>query len=176
MVKVVYHISGINSANPRYLFGLVHTKAIITMSKKRIVTVVGATGVQGGSIINALLKDADTYIIRGVTRTPWSESAKALFSPGRINNPSRCQRRGIADCCRDRLTCRLRRDRLLGALQEARAARSGSSRDGARDQYSDSRVGGLSTPSSTSSTPPCPTYRASRRALSKPHTMNRKPA
>ncbi|KAI1360942.1 hypothetical protein F5Y08DRAFT_316131 [Xylaria arbuscula] len=54
------------------------------MSKK-IITVFGATGVQGGSVIDALLKDADnanTYLIRGVTRNPSSAAAKALGARG----------------------------------------------------------------------------------------------
>ncbi|KAI1740339.1 hypothetical protein F4680DRAFT_448095 [Xylaria scruposa] len=51
------------------------------MSKK-IITVFGATGVQGGSVIDALLDGAESYIIRGVTRSPWSKTAKALAARG----------------------------------------------------------------------------------------------
>ncbi|KAI0187858.1 hypothetical protein EV127DRAFT_139178 [Xylaria flabelliformis] len=49
---------------------------------KKIITVFGATGIQGGSVIDALLNDAESYIIRGVTRSPWSKSAKALAARG----------------------------------------------------------------------------------------------
>ncbi|KAI0976717.1 hypothetical protein F4678DRAFT_455995 [Xylaria arbuscula] len=54
------------------------------MSKK-LITVFGATGVQGGSVVDALLEDADianTYVIRAVTRNPSSASAKALEDRG----------------------------------------------------------------------------------------------
>jgi len=50
------------------------------MSKK-IVSVVGATGVQGRSVINALLNNSE-YSIRALTRNPSSEKAKALASRG----------------------------------------------------------------------------------------------
>jgi NmrA-like family len=50
------------------------------MSSK-IVTIVGATGAQGGSIINALLKDP-SYKIRGLTRNPQGEAGKALAARG----------------------------------------------------------------------------------------------
>ena len=48
------------------------------MSKK-IVAVVGATGVQGRSVVNALLNDGK-YSIRALTRNPDSEKGKALAS------------------------------------------------------------------------------------------------
>jgi hypothetical protein len=50
------------------------------MSRK-IVSVVGATGVQGRSVVNALVKD-NKYSVRAVTRNPNSEKAKALASRG----------------------------------------------------------------------------------------------
>lgn len=50
------------------------------MSKK-IVTVVGATGTQGRSVVNALLNDSK-YSIRALTRNPNSEKAKSLASRG----------------------------------------------------------------------------------------------
>jgi len=50
------------------------------MSNK-IVSVIGATGVQGGSVINALLEDG-TYTIRAITRNPNSDAAKTLTSKG----------------------------------------------------------------------------------------------
>ncbi|KAI0506967.1 hypothetical protein F5B22DRAFT_659857 [Xylaria bambusicola] len=52
---------------------------------KRIITVFGATGVQGGSVVDALLNDAiaaNTYVIRGVTRNPSSAAAEALRTRG----------------------------------------------------------------------------------------------
>lgn len=48
---------------------------------RRILTVVGATGVQGGSIIDTLLND-DRYHIRAVTRSVESQPAKALAARG----------------------------------------------------------------------------------------------
>lgn len=48
------------------------------MSNK-IISVVGATGTQGGSVISALLKDGK-YTIRALTRNPNSDAAKALSS------------------------------------------------------------------------------------------------
>lgn len=50
---------------------------------KRIVTVVGATGAQGGSVVNHLLKSkSQEYTIRAVTRSPDSAAAKALVARG----------------------------------------------------------------------------------------------
>ncbi|UKZ76897.1 hypothetical protein TrVFT333_004612 [Trichoderma virens FT-333] len=48
---------------------------------KKIVTVVGATGIQGGSVIDILVKD-DKYRIRAVTRNCQSQSAKDLVARG----------------------------------------------------------------------------------------------
>ena len=48
---------------------------------QKIVSVVGATGIQGGSVIDALLKEGD-YSIRGITRNPGSENAKSLAGRG----------------------------------------------------------------------------------------------
>jgi uncharacterized protein YbjT (DUF2867 family) len=50
------------------------------MSSK-IVSVIGSTGAQGGSVINALLKDP-SYKVRGITRNPQSEAAQALAARG----------------------------------------------------------------------------------------------
>ena len=49
---------------------------------KQIVTVFGATGMQGGSIVRELLKHPNDYHIRGVTRNPDSDAAKQLASQG----------------------------------------------------------------------------------------------
>jgi uncharacterized protein YbjT (DUF2867 family) len=46
-----------------------------------ILTVVGATGAQGGSVIDSALK-AGTYKVRAVTRNIDSEKAKALAARG----------------------------------------------------------------------------------------------
>ncbi|KAL4866717.1 hypothetical protein BDV12DRAFT_198935 [Aspergillus spectabilis] len=51
----------------------------------KIITVVGATGTQGGSVIRALLANLHTnprYTIRAITRNPQSTAAKALASQG----------------------------------------------------------------------------------------------
>lgn len=47
----------------------------------RLVVVVGATGTQGGSVVNSLLKDS-SFGVRGLTRNPESDSAKALKEQG----------------------------------------------------------------------------------------------
>ncbi|OCL11810.1 NAD(P)-binding protein [Glonium stellatum] len=47
----------------------------------KLVSVVGATGAQGGSVISALRKDG-TFSIRAITRNPNSDAAKALSSQG----------------------------------------------------------------------------------------------
>ncbi|KAL1917136.1 uncharacterized protein VTP21DRAFT_4792 [Calcarisporiella thermophila] len=48
---------------------------------KPVIVVVGATGSQGGSVINALLP-TDQYQLRGITRNPDSPNAKTLASRG----------------------------------------------------------------------------------------------
>jgi len=50
------------------------------MSKK-IVSVIGATGVQGGSVVDALLADGN-YTVRAITRNTQSEKSKALAARG----------------------------------------------------------------------------------------------
>jgi NmrA-like family len=47
----------------------------------KIVSVIGATGVQGGSIVNALIKDSN-YSVRAITRNPQSSAAKAFTARG----------------------------------------------------------------------------------------------
>ncbi|KZT59927.1 NAD(P)-binding protein [Calocera cornea HHB12733] len=48
---------------------------------KEIITVVGATGTQGQSVVNALLKKGE-YVVRGITRNPDAPAAKALKDKG----------------------------------------------------------------------------------------------
>ena len=50
------------------------------MSQK-IIAVLGATGVQGGSVVRALLKDK-SWKVRGITRDPSKDAAKALEKQG----------------------------------------------------------------------------------------------
>ena len=47
----------------------------------KTIAVMGATGAQGGAVVNALLKDGE-FSIRAVTRDPESEKAKALLGKG----------------------------------------------------------------------------------------------
>lgn len=47
----------------------------------KILTVIGATGAQGGSVITHALKSGD-YKIRGVTRNVESAASKALIARG----------------------------------------------------------------------------------------------
>ncbi|KAI9842054.1 MAG: hypothetical protein M1838_003279 [Thelocarpon superellum] len=55
------------------------------MSAPKVVVVFGATGVQGGSVITALLADARTatqFKLRGITRDPSKPNAQALAAKG----------------------------------------------------------------------------------------------
>jgi len=55
------------------------------MSSKRILVVFGATGNQGGSVINTVLNDpvlTDQFQLRGITRDPRKPSAAALADKG----------------------------------------------------------------------------------------------
>lgn len=53
------------------------------MSEKRIITVFGATGAQGGGVARAILKDKNNeFAVRAVTRDPHSEKAKMLKQMG----------------------------------------------------------------------------------------------
>jgi len=50
-------------------------------TESKLITVIGATGIQGGSVIAAALKSGD-WKIRGVTRNVNSDTSKALASKG----------------------------------------------------------------------------------------------
>lgn len=53
------------------------------MSSKKIITIFGATGGQGGGLAQAILNDPDSeFAVRAVTRNPDSDSAKALAAQG----------------------------------------------------------------------------------------------
>jgi len=53
------------------------------MTTKKIVAVVGATGIQGGGLARAILDDDDgEFVLRAVTRNPDSEAAVALAGRG----------------------------------------------------------------------------------------------
>jgi nucleoside-diphosphate-sugar epimerase len=53
------------------------------MSSPKLVAVYGATGSQGGSVVQSLLQNKDhTFTVRGITRNPDSEKAKALAAQG----------------------------------------------------------------------------------------------
>jgi len=55
------------------------------MSSKKLLTIFGATGNQGGSVIDAVLGNPDLkekYSLRGVTRDPSSSKSKALADKG----------------------------------------------------------------------------------------------
>lgn len=53
------------------------------MSAKKIITVFGATGAQGGGLVNAILDDpASEFSVRAVTRDVNSDKAKALAARG----------------------------------------------------------------------------------------------
>lgn len=53
------------------------------MSTPKLVTVFGATGLQGGSVVRSLLANKDgKFSVRGITRNLDSEKSKALSSLG----------------------------------------------------------------------------------------------
>ncbi|KAL6922138.1 hypothetical protein ACHAPO_002896 [Fusarium lateritium] len=53
------------------------------MTSSKLITVFGATGSQGGSVVQSLLQNkSQAFKIRGITRSPESEKAKALASQG----------------------------------------------------------------------------------------------
>lgn len=53
------------------------------MSSQKLITVYGATGNQGGSVIASLLQNKNSgFSLRGITRNVESEKAKALAEQG----------------------------------------------------------------------------------------------
>jgi len=50
-------------------------------AEKRLITVYGATGTQGGAVVRSLLTNP-SFRVRGTTRNPSSEKAKALAALG----------------------------------------------------------------------------------------------
>lgn len=53
------------------------------MAKKKIITIFGATGAQGGGLARAILNDKNSeFAVRAVTRDPQSDKAKALEAMG----------------------------------------------------------------------------------------------
>ncbi|MBK0401353.1 NmrA/HSCARG family protein [Adhaeribacter sp. BT258] len=69
------------------------------MSEKKVITIFGATGAQGGGLARAILQDkASGFTVRAVTRNPDSEKAKALAELGAeliqadIDDPKSMQR------------------------------------------------------------------------------------
>lgn len=53
------------------------------MTVSKLVTVFGSTGSQGGSVARALLRDTSgSFKVRGITRKPDSDAAKALTGAG----------------------------------------------------------------------------------------------
>lgn len=69
------------------------------MEQKKIITVFGATGAQGGGLVRAILNDPDSeFAVRAITRNPQSEKAQALAALGAevvkadIDDPSSLKR------------------------------------------------------------------------------------
>lgn len=55
------------------------------MSGKKIITIFGATGNQGGSAVKTFLNDPklkNEWTVRGVSRTPDSDASKKLIAQG----------------------------------------------------------------------------------------------
>ena len=53
----------------------------MSTTSPKLITVIGATGAQGGSLIEALLEDR-SYTVRGMTRNPDSQTAIKLKEKG----------------------------------------------------------------------------------------------
>lgn len=49
---------------------------------KKVIAVMGATGLQGGAVVDALRTASDEFAIRAITRNPESDKAKALVAKG----------------------------------------------------------------------------------------------
>jgi hypothetical protein len=59
------------------------------MTEKKIIAVVGATGVQGGGLLRAILADPDgPFTARALTRNTGSDRARELASPQTFPNCS----------------------------------------------------------------------------------------
>jgi uncharacterized protein YbjT (DUF2867 family) len=53
------------------------------MAAKKIISVLGATGAQGGGLVRAILDDPDSgFTVRAITRTVDSDAARALAKRG----------------------------------------------------------------------------------------------
>ena len=74
------------SSRTRIHIKLISGKATAaTMSSKQLLTIFGATGNQGGSVIDVVLSHEDLkdkYSLRGITRDPSSSKAKAMADKG----------------------------------------------------------------------------------------------
>ena len=71
------------------------------MSVRKLVTVFGATGQQGGSVLRALAGDPG-FKVRAVTRNPASARAKALQALGECSTPCAGNRCVYSLCPRSR--------------------------------------------------------------------------
>ena len=67
------------------------------MTDKKIIAVLGATGAQGGGLVQAILNDPDgEFAVRALTRDPGSDKARALAEQGAevvkadIDDPRAC--------------------------------------------------------------------------------------
>lgn len=72
------------SSCPKILTSVSHILTlpfILKMASSKLIVVLGATGGQGNSVVEAFLTEKD-YTIRGVTRQPQSEKAQALSKKG----------------------------------------------------------------------------------------------
>lgn len=53
------------------------------MDSPKLIAIFGATGMQGGSVVQSLLhNEAKTFSVRGITRNPDSAQARALAAQG----------------------------------------------------------------------------------------------
>jgi uncharacterized protein YbjT (DUF2867 family) len=67
----------------RRTYGMADQTRRRSMSDKRVIAVVGATGAQGGGLARAILADPDSgFAVRALTRDPSKEQAQALAAAG----------------------------------------------------------------------------------------------
>ncbi|KAF4452726.1 NmrA-like family domain-containing protein 1 [Fusarium austroafricanum] len=75
--------TGISSKNNITLNSKLSLYQLIIMSSTKLITVFGATGSQGGSVVESLIQNkALSFKVKGITRNPDSEKAKTLAGYG----------------------------------------------------------------------------------------------
>ena len=125
------------------------TSSTSTKMAKQTITVFGATGKQGSSVVKSILGDSKAsshFNVKAVTRDPTKDSAKALASLGAVvvkarltlklskaptdTRAGRFKRQGLTARCHQRILGCLLRHQFLGGLQ--RRSRGSAGQGGCR--------------------------------------------